>query len=254
MARDRAADLPSTRWVIAHFELIVGRRAESKHTFIRVSRTTWAVIGVALLIPWAVVLWIAQAPSNPTAKATAANAVPKVRPKPDVSRLPAGRWGELEFVRITIEPPEDCIPASQSTPDSIRWVFKGYSEPKLSELLQNAGLTSAQQHLFDAPGRRETKGDTIVLLPDAPFVIDLAPAARAKIYPALAEFPENSSQQSPYRLRKDAADDWFDQTGLPPEIIALTKRLLYERKSNVFSRTRTSSFRVRKRPPSESGS
>ena len=91
MARDRAADLPSTRWVIAHFELIVGRRAESKHTFIRVSRTTWAVIGAALLIPWAVVLWIAQAPSNPTAKATAANAVPKVRPKPDVSRLPAGQ-------------------------------------------------------------------------------------------------------------------------------------------------------------------
>ncbi len=207
---------------------------ESKHTFIRVSRTTWAVIGAALLIPWAVVLWIAQAPSNSTAKATAANAAPKVRPKPDANVLPAGRWGELEFLRITIEPPEDCIPASQATPDSIRWVFKGYSATKLSELLQSAGLTSAQQHLFDAPGRRETKGDTIVLLPDAPFVIDLAPAARVKIYTALAEFPENSSQQSPYHLRKDAADDWFDQTGLTPEIIALTKRLLYERNSNVF--------------------
>lgn len=186
------------------------------------------------MIPWAVVLWIARSPTSSISKPSAVTAAPTVGAKPDTGRLPSGRWGELEFVRITIEPPEDCIPANQATPDSIRWVFKGYSETRLSALWQSAGLTPAQQQFFNSPGRRETMGAAIVLKPDVPFVIDLTPAARAIIYAALAEFPENSSQQSPYRLRKDAAHDWFDQTTLAPEIVALTKRLLYERNSNVL--------------------
>lgn len=207
---------------------------EPKHTFIRFSRTTWIALGAALLLPWAVILWIVRSPSNSATKVPAASAAPKVGSKLDAGRLPAGRWGELEFIRITIEPPEDCIPVNQAKPDSIRWVFKGYSEAKLAALWQSVDLTPAQRQFFAGPGRREIKDDAIVLLPDAQFVIDLAPAARAKIYTALAEFPENSSQQSPFRLRKDSAQDWFDQAGLAPEILALTGRLLYERDSNVL--------------------
>ena len=207
---------------------------ESKHTFIRISRTTWVVIGFALVMPWAVVLWIARSPASSIPKRPAVIAAPKVGAKPEGGHLPAGPWGDLEFVRITIEPPEDCIPANQSTPDSIRWVFKGYSEAKLSALWQSAGLTPRQQNFFESPGRRENTGEAIVLRPDAGFVVDLTPAARATIYTALAEFPENPSQQSPFRLRKDAAADWFEQSGLPPETVALAQGLLYERTPNVM--------------------
>lgn len=207
---------------------------EPKHTFIRVSRTTWIALGIALLLPWIVVLWIARAPASSPPKAAAVTVAPKAGTKPEGGHLPAGPWGDLEFVRITIEPPEDCIPTASSQPDSIRWVFKGYTVAKLSALWQSAGLTPAQQKFLESPERRETTGDTIVLKPDAGFVTDLNPAARATLYTALAEFPENASQQSPFRLRKDAAADWFEQTGLPPEIVALTKRLLYERNANVL--------------------
>jgi hypothetical protein len=214
-------------------------------TQIRITRKGWCGIVAVLLLPWLVVLWLLRStpPPAPAAKSSEAVGSTTVRPAsvPAASsgtanatgvKLPAGPWGELEYTRIVIEPPEDYVPTEYIKPDALRWIFKGYSSEKLSALWQQAGLTPAQQQ--EIARTTKSAADGIVIEPAVEFVVGLTPQARAVIYGALAEFPENRPQNEPYRLRTDAAQDWFEGSGLSPEILTFTKSLLYERKGTVF--------------------
>lgn len=137
-------------------------------------------------------------------------------------------------MRIDIEPPQSYIPLPEMKTESLQWVFKGYSEERLAALWDAAGLSPAQRAALDSPARRMRVGGRIVLSPDPQVVLELAPAARRTIYTALAEFPENHSQREPFRMRADAAATWFNDSGLPTDIVALAQRLLYERDGNLF--------------------
>jgi len=132
----------------------------------------------------------------------------------------------LEYSRILIEPPEEFIISNYTQPDALSWFFKGYSESSLSALWESAGLDPAQRRQLDDPSRREIRPDAIVVRPKRELVIGLSPASRAKIYTVLAEFPENSKRQEPYRLRTDDAANWFEGSGVSAETIALTKAVV----------------------------
>lgn len=187
------------------------------------------------MAPWGVLLWMrsttGQVPPAPRPAATLRSTSPSPT---EITPLHRGPWGELEYSRILIEPPEEFITANYTKPEAIHWVFKNYSESSLATLWENAGLTATQRAFLAAPSHRQVTSEAIIILPGRDFIIGLSPESRGKIYTSLAEFPENSAQYEPYRLRNDAVPQWFDDSGLSAETIALTKRMLYHRANSAF--------------------
>jgi hypothetical protein len=206
-------------------------------TYVHLSRRGWVALASLLILPWLLLLWfVSRQNSAPSPSSAAAHPIASAAPAPTRSsqyeKLPTGPWGKLEFSRILIEPPSEFIPVAEEKIAPPRWVFHGYTDDKLRGLWARAALTSDQAHAL-ATARRETAGDAVVLFPEPEVVIALAPQARATIYAALAEYPENAAQCAPFRLRAELAEEWFDHTGLPADVIALTKRLLYPRATGV---------------------
>lgn len=193
---------------------------------------TWG-LGVLLLGPWLVfAAWVLSH------RSTTAPATQHVAPQHQSTVRTAfsgatlshpGPWGHLEYFRILIEPPEEFILSSYTQPQPHPWVFKGYTEPALAALWQSAGLTAAQLQFVSAPAHREVRTDAIVIHPDADLIIGLTPAARTTIYSALGDFSENVPQANPFRLRATLATEWLDNADVPPEALALTRKLFYPR-------------------------
>ena len=201
---------------------------------VHLRKTTWIILGIVLIAPWLLLVMTlrdrptespppipAGVPRKSTGTAPSAGA--------DLTRGKPGPWGELEYFRILIEPPEQIISIDNTTPDPIRWTFKDYTPTALETLWREAGLNAAQQKALIDPAWRTQEPGAIVIRPTREFVIGLSPQARAKIYGALAAFSENGSQFSPFRLRADAAVAWLDDSGLSPATIALTRKMFYER-------------------------
>jgi hypothetical protein len=205
-------------------------------TYVQLSRRGWAALAALLIVPWLLLLWFVSrqhSGSGPSSEAAhPVGSPPPATTSNQYQKLPTGAWGNLEFSRILIEPPSEFIPVTDGNLAPPRWVFHGYSEDKLHALWQRAAVTAEQARAL-ATARRETAGDAIVILPGPELVIALPPQARAVIYTALAEFPENAAQCAPFRLRAELAEEWFDHTGLPADVIALTKKLLYPRATGV---------------------
>jgi hypothetical protein len=192
----------------------------------------WAV-GILLVAPWLVVGALFLRPARETA--TSARISPAtVQTAPTGSSptdvvLHPGPWGEISGFRIMIEPPEEFILSNYTSSSLQPWMFKGYTEEKLTALLRSAGLTNAQFATLANAAKHEIKPGAIVVRPDAALIRDLSPAARSVLYAALGEFPDNFSQYNPYRLRTSLAASWFDNAELPEDAVALTKKLLYQR-------------------------
>lgn len=202
-------------------------------TVIRISRFGWFCFTVIVLLPWGVVLWRGKPPSN-IAASTAAPAPTKPSAAVQTEKSRTGAWGRFETSRIFIEPPEDFIPSYFTTPQPLRWTFPGYNAAKLDALWEHAGLTKAQREALSAPAHRTIGPDAVVVTPSPDIVLGLSPESRAQIYAVLALAPENIPQRDPFRARMETVDDWFNDTDLPSEIIALTRKLLYRREASLL--------------------
>ncbi|MBI5768242.1 MAG: hypothetical protein HZA93_10635 [Verrucomicrobia bacterium] len=200
---------------------------------LQLRKTAWLILGVLMAAPWIVlVVVLRDRPSTegrPPAVKKATVVAETKAPPPDLARARPGPWGELEYFRVQVEPPEQIIVADYTRADAIRWVFKGYNDTSLAALWRQAGFDPTLHPELSDPARLQRTTDALVFLPSAQFVTDLTPAARTIIYTVLAAFPENEPQNSPYRLRNDAAATWFDDSGLPAEAIAFTRRMFYQR-------------------------
>ncbi len=187
-----------------------------------------------MLLPWVVVfIVLMRSPSGSPAPDPSADL-----PHYDefVHQCRPGPWGELQYSRILIEPPDEFIRNVNLEPDELRWVFKGYTRADLSALWQSARLSPAEIAELEAPGALETTSDALVVKPRNPLVLALSNEARTKIYNALAVFVENPDQNEPFRFRADSIDEWFSHSEVPPAIIALVKRMIYIRgNSALFS-------------------
>ncbi|HTL67949.1 MAG TPA: hypothetical protein VL200_09830 [Lacunisphaera sp.] len=197
---------------------------------IHVPRYAIWLFALVCLAPWLVLLRLdrkSAPPEHARVNAAANGGSRYIRCKP-------GPWGDLEYTRIVIEPPEALIDLSEISPRPTAWVFKGYTPASLAALWHAAPLTAAQSAAIDARQGWETNADGIIIRPTTDFIVGLSPETRAKIYSALAEFDENPDQKEPFRFRADGLDEWIHDGGLAPDTVALMRQLLYHRGTSLL--------------------
>jgi hypothetical protein len=176
------------------------------------------------LVPWAIVAFLLLAPpgvrsllglDRGTARASAA-----IRGKP-------GPWGQLSAVPLMLAPPDELVALPPPDAPPVRWVFQGYSQQKAIAFLRTAGLTEVQLDALVSKAAWSTLPEGAAVEPGDDLILGLSPAARAKIYFLLVEFPPNNHQIDPLRFRPSELDAQFKGSGLARPSIALFRRLLY---------------------------
>lgn len=187
-----------------------------------VSRRWLTILVVSLVVPWltlAVVLFYALPKGNGSGK-------PSPSYSSDVTKSRPGPWGDLEYVRIIIEPPTEFVEDYPRLAGN-KWHFANMTRDQLQTFLSADGLTAAQRDelLAAAAAMPEIKG----------FVIDrkdttaqaLTPEARAHLYNLLGTDGLNEAQSSAYRFVADTPDEWLEGLSLAPEKLSLVKSLIY---------------------------
>jgi hypothetical protein len=147
-----------------------------------------------------------------------------------IYRSRPGPWGELEYARINLEPPDEFVPMEDGGEfEKARWFFEGHTRAQLTNLFTQSGLSAPQRAALLNPAAwlEETNGITVV--PGDEIVLGLSRQARTQIYSVLGESTRNSPQCWPFRFRRGGFDDWFDQSGFSESTLTLVKGLIYER-------------------------
>ncbi len=140
-----------------------------------------------------------------------------------------GPWGELEFSKIFIEPPDDFIsirPDDYGYRDG-RWVFAGKTREQVMDVFQKAGLSEAQLVFFRDEAKWYENDTGSYVVPSDELLYDLTPEARRQIYAVLARSSHNVLQLNPYSFLPAQFEERFARSGLKPEIVELVRHYLY---------------------------
>jgi hypothetical protein len=138
-----------------------------------------------------------------------------------------GPWGDLEYTRIFIEPPDGFVVGAIETQAS--WFFKGYSREQVEALFQSAGLAPEQLQALMAARWTNSADGGVTVMPGNDVILGLSPEARGKIYNILGAYSENPAQFNTYRYLANHVDEWFFDSGLRPELVKLLTSLVYRR-------------------------
>lgn len=140
-----------------------------------------------------------------------------------------GPWGELEFARINIAPPDEFAQAEAQSYSATHWFFEGQTRDQVLALFNNLGLAAEQQNalLHDSVWTNEPDG--ILIVPAGNLIVNLPPETRARLYSALAHSRRNDLQVWPYVYRQGGFADWFNNSGLSNATIALVQQVVYPR-------------------------
>lgn len=200
------------------------------------SRRALYFFGALLLSPWLIVIGLILYPRF------AANPSPANTPRPapaisssaddDVVQCQPGPWGDVQYSRLVIEPPDEFTPDDYIRPTPIVWTFPGFTPDSLATLWRDARLSERDVALLDAS--TQSLPGQFVVRPSAELVLGLDSHARTTIYSVLSSFPENPDQNEPFRFRADTAEEWFADSGLSPDTLALVQRLLYRRGTSLL--------------------
>jgi hypothetical protein len=145
-----------------------------------------------------------------------------------------GRWGVIEYSRMAISMPLEYASADADAEPS-RWWFAGATREQVASLFSEAGLTPKQLDTL-GQGKWEASADGVLVVPPRDAVIDLTPAARARIYKVLSGDERNGPQHAPEVFYPQYVDERLESSGLSDQTLALVRGLLYPRKSwTLFS-------------------
>lgn len=159
---------------------------------------------------------------RPAAFSSTANREPYFAGKP-------GPWGEIEYIRVNLEIPEEFVDGEEQGLGATKWFFAGMTREQLLEFFNASPLTEAQRTELREVNRWAQEADGILIQPSSELIFGLAPEARAVIYAQLARSARNDFQASPFVYRTGGFADWFGQSGLSEATIALVQRVVYQR-------------------------
>ena len=189
--------------------------------------TDWRILATLLVLQFAVIVVLTFWPNSPSRPLPRAGYSSRVW-EPYFAGHP-GPWGELEYVRINIEPPEAFLPSGDYRFEPTRWFFEGLDPGAVKSILDRSDLTPAQRATLVDSTAWLVESNGITLTPGADLILELSASARAGIYRVLARSPRNEFQHWPYSYRGNGFQDWFSQSGLSPATMQLVSRLVYQR-------------------------
>lgn len=195
---------------------------------LHVSRSAIVLIALLTLLPWAVVFLLL--PRSETNHAPGPARAALAPPADGFTALPPGPWGELAYTRVAIEPPDSLlnVPDVRTEPQ-VTWFFGRTSPPDLAQWWTTVPLRAEEKSALAEPTRWEVTAEGIRIRPAPALVLGLSNEARTKIYTQLSRFPENGPQHTPFRFRAESTAEWFRDSGLSPETLALVEPLIYRR-------------------------
>lgn len=215
--------------IAANFSTIGESPHNSKSPVIQISRRGLVFLGTLLLLPWVVVVFLVISPRWTAPQPIPA--APVFAYDEYIQKARPGPWGELQYSRILIEPPDEFVIADAEQKEPVRWFFPGYTLETLAALWQTAGLSAEQMAQLHP---REIAPGVLAVEPSADPVLGLSRESRTAIYSVLSAFTENPAQNEPFRFRADSAEEWFENSSLSPETLSLVKGLLYRRGTSLL--------------------
>lgn len=138
-----------------------------------------------------------------------------------------GPWGDLEYVRIAIEPPESFVPTDEITFPQTHWRFANMAPEQVTTFFQSCDLSPAQLAELVNPQLRAADRSGVVVLPSDELILGLNQKARTQIYSVLASNQDNEFHCWPFAYRPQGVEEWFQRSGLSAPTLALTRSLLY---------------------------
>lgn len=156
--------------------------------------------------------------------------LPRAAPSSSVS---TGLWGQLEYVPLELERPDESLSRERLELPLPAWRFDNLTEAQVEALLSADDLTPAQRQALTNRARWSAVTNGWVVQPTAEVVRSLSPAARARIYGLLFKNPANRSRGRPFRVAAERFESWLVSSGLLPEHQTLLRRLSYRQEDHV---------------------
>jgi hypothetical protein len=153
--------------------------------------------------------------------------------KEPLAKTASQPWGNLEYVPLALDRPDDYFTNALERPLKTRWVLRKTSDQQVANLFSSLNLSEPARSFLLDQTHWQRVADSYQIMPPPEVIISLNPEARGKLYTELAHDPENVPQQIPFTFRPDGFDDWFAECGLPREKIDLVRKLSYLKNENL---------------------
>lgn len=142
-----------------------------------------------------------------------------------------GPWGELEYIPIVIEPPNEFLFVSREASLEPVWNFTKLSARQVHDLFKLANPPPlAQDWLLDERNWRVSdSGAGVSMTPPPAVIMALDSNSRATIYNTLATVGGNLLHELPLSHPFDRREEWFARSGLAPHTVKAVQSLLYAR-------------------------
>ena len=142
-------------------------------------------------------------------------------------RAAAGPWGQLEYTRFALGQPDEYLPDSTRTLETVPWFFEKYTGAQLRELFRSVIATDAVRRRLLDTSRWEVSTKGVLVKPTPELLHDLGGPARQQIYSILNDFEANYVHRNAFRFRLDGFDEWFAHSELTDENLDLLRSLTF---------------------------
>jgi hypothetical protein len=192
------------------------------------------VLQMALLLgPALLVSWPSRRAEPPPGAAAGLPTGGGGEEQPLVFKGRPGQWGQLEYVRINIEQPDEFALVDDREFEPTSWHFPNYTRAQLTAFFNACDLTSDQRAFLTDTANWSGTTNGISLTPPSELILALNPPARTQIYSVLAESEANPGHVWPATFRNGGFDEWFRDSGLPEATVATIRRLTYSRGASL---------------------
>lgn len=144
-----------------------------------------------------------------------------------------GVWGNLEYIPIYIEPPEEFLPVSEIEYKPLIWKFNGYTVESLKSLLHATDLSSEQKSELIDSCKTLPDNAGITVTPSRQLVLSMSGNTRKLIYGVLVQWVGNPTDYRAF-FPADKFDDYFSESRLPAGIIKMVRQLSFQRGRLLF--------------------
>lgn len=147
----------------------------------------------------------------------------------------SGPWGELQIWDIRLEQPAEYRGFDHTSADRPFWFFGNLSQTEVENILRQSGCRREEMESLLNGYERQEDGKAIIK-PDDATLRSLDPLVRSRLYLALANFPENKAQATPFFIPGGDLKRLLKGATFPPgvDVEALMKPLCYPRNGYTY--------------------